>query len=117
MPSLVLCPQVPTNTVHTGVPPMLHPQVLPHAVPTSAFPHKHLPILLTATVGKDYGIDSGGRMDISVSCLCNKDVVEAVAADIVQLNPHLAAWLNPHLAVKSLMSKAKFDKDGALQNW
>ena len=96
---------------------MLHPQVLPHAVPTSAFPHKHLPILLTATVGKDYGIDSGGRMDISVSCLCNKDVVEAVAADIVQLNPHLAAWLNPHLAVKSLMSKAKFDKDGALQNW
>ena len=48
-------------------------------------------------------------MNIFVSPVCGKDIVEAVAADIVDLNPHLN--------VEQLMKKARFDRDGALKSW
>ena len=48
-------------------------------------------------------------MNISVSTVCSKDIVEAVAVDIVDLNPHLN--------LEQLMKWARFDRDGALKSW
>jgi hypothetical protein len=51
----------------------------------------------------------GARLNISVSTVCSKDIVEAVAVDIVDLNPHLN--------LEHLMRQARFDQDGALKSW
>ena len=81
-------------------------QVSHHVTPC---PLSHQPILLTTIMDKEQGIDTGARLDVSVSKVCTRDDVEAVAADIAERNSHLN--------VESLMENATFDNTGALMEW
>jgi hypothetical protein len=72
--------------------PCLDPYAHPTHMPTrSPVLHSCLlsSTLLTTTFGKDQGMGPGARLDIHVSSMCSKAVVEGIAADIANLNPQV----------------------------